>query len=159
MVAGRELRRRWRGTVAIALLVGIVGAIALATLAGARRSESALVRFNRYSRSSDAELGVAHATTSAQLRAFSRVPQVGSVAVVRTFAVESDRRSLQQLAIGATIDNRLGHVVDRARLISGRRADPDAANEVTIGEGLAAQARVGLGSVLSFHSFTAKQVA
>ena len=55
-VAWRELRRRWLATVAAALLVGLVGALVLATVAGARRSDSALQRFNAYSRSADVEL-------------------------------------------------------------------------------------------------------
>ncbi len=42
MLARLELRRRWRSTVALALLVGAIGAIVLATAAGARRSDSSL---------------------------------------------------------------------------------------------------------------------
>jgi putative ABC transport system permease protein len=158
LVARYDLRRRFGETIAITLLVAFAGAVALASLAGARRSDSALARFNAYSRTSNAELTLRSSPTLAQMRAFTRVPAVAHVATVRTFAIESDLPSLRQLAVGATPDNRLGTVVDRARLIAGRRANPNAIDEVTIGEGLAAQAHVGVGSRLPFHSFTQRQV-
>ena len=71
MVAGHDLRRRWVATVAIALLIGVVGAVVMAAAAGARRSGTAVERFNAFSRSSDLEvdLGV---PTDAQVRAFVR---------------------------------------------------------------------------------------
>ena len=36
MVARSEFRRRWRGVVVLTLLVGIIGAVVMATVAGAR---------------------------------------------------------------------------------------------------------------------------
>ena len=71
MVAGHDLRRRWVATVAIALLIGVVGAVVMAAAAGARRSGTAVERFNTFSRSSDLEvdLGI---PTDAQVRAFVR---------------------------------------------------------------------------------------
>src|SRR5437879_3846741 len=43
--AAVELRRYWRGSVALAVLTGIGGGLALATFAGARRTDTALDRF------------------------------------------------------------------------------------------------------------------
>jgi len=48
--------------------------------------------------------------------------------------------------------------VDRARVVAGRAADPDAADEIMIGEGLAAQARLGVGDHLDATSFTPAQI-
>ena len=76
MLARCEIRRRWRSTVAITLLLGAVGAVVLATAAGARRSDTALERFNAFSRSSSFEISVG--TPSAQqLLAFRRTPRRG----------------------------------------------------------------------------------
>src|SRR4051812_3677755 len=117
LVARADSRRRWRGVVATTLLVGAVGAVVLGAAAGARRSDSALARFNQYSRSSNAELTVPSATP-AQLRAFRRVPAVDAVAVVQTFALEQGDGALRRVSVGATVDGALGRVVDRARLIA-----------------------------------------
>ena len=46
-------------------------------------------------------------------------------------------------SIGAPTDGRFGDVIDRDRLVAGRSPDPAAPDEVTIGEGLAAQPRAG----------------
>ena len=83
MLAGRELRRRWRSVVMLDVLVGVVGAVVLSTAAGARRSDTALARFNAWSRSSDVQLAVAGLTPPppAQVRALGRVHGVVAVAV------------------------------------------------------------------------------
>ena len=45
LIARSEVRARWRALLGLALLVALVGAVALSALAGARRSGSALDRF------------------------------------------------------------------------------------------------------------------
>ena len=42
---GAELRARWRATLGLALLVGVVAGACLAAAAGARRTDSAYPRF------------------------------------------------------------------------------------------------------------------
>ncbi len=155
LVATSELRRRWRSTVALTLLVGIVGAIVFATVAGARRSDDALGRFIAYSRASSLELDVQD-PTPAQLDAFGRVPEVKNFAVLHAYALNAEGRP--NLAIAASVDGKLGTVIDRARLVAGRRADPAVDDEITIGEGLAAQAHLGLGGHLDATSLSPAQL-
>jgi hypothetical protein len=85
MLAGCEIRRRWRSVLALVLLVGVVGAVVLATAAGARRSETALARFSTASRSGDVSLNLAfgYTPTPSQLSELRRVHDVAAVAVVR----------------------------------------------------------------------------
>ena len=42
-----ELRRQWRGLLALAVLLGVIGGIALTAAAGARRTDTAYPRFLR----------------------------------------------------------------------------------------------------------------
>ena len=44
-VGRAELRRRWGSVIVLTLLVGLVAAVVLASLAGARRTSSAFTRF------------------------------------------------------------------------------------------------------------------
>lgn len=155
MLAGSDIRRRWRSVVALTLLVGAVGAVVLATAAGARRSDSALPRFNAYSRSSDVEISVGNPTRK-QLESFRRTPGVARFAVVRAFALMIE--GSPDLAIAAPADSVMGNLVDRSRLIHGRRSDPAAADEITIGEGLAAETHLRVGSYLDGGSFTQAQI-
>jgi FtsX-like permease family len=157
LLAGLELRRRWRATLAIVLLIGVVGAIVLATAAGARRSTTALERFNDFSRSSDVEISVGR-PTARQLDQFRHSPGVGPLAVLRGYSLAPDGLDGDELAIAAPLDARMGRVVDRSRLISGREADPDQPLEMTIGEGLARQRHLRVGSTLDAGSFTQEQI-
>jgi putative ABC transport system permease protein len=160
MLAGCEIRRRWRSVVALTLLVGVVGAIVLATAAGARRSESALPRFSAASRSGDVSLLLAlgYTPTPAQLSELRHVRNVASLAVLRFYAL-TPIHAPASLAPAAAVDDAMGSVVDRSRLIAGRRANPSAPNEVTIGEVLAAQLHTAVGGRIDFLSYTPDQFA
>ena len=156
VLARSELRRRWRSALLITMLVGMVGAVVLASAAGAHRSATSLQRFVAYSRSSDAEVDL-NDPTAAQLRDFGRVPEVAEFAILHAYGlIPRDRPNLQN---AATVDGRLGTVVDRARLVAGRFANPNAPDEIMIGEGLAAQQHLGIGDHLVADSITPAQFA
>jgi ABC-type antimicrobial peptide transport system permease subunit len=160
MLAGCELRRRWRSVVGLLLLVGAVGAVVLGTAAGARRSETALARFSAASRSSDVALGLAfgYTPTPAQLTAVRDIRNVAAVAVLR-FYVLAPLHAPVKLQPGAALDGAMGDVVDRSRLIAGRRANLGAPDEVTVGEALASQLHQKVGGHLEFESYTPAQTA
>ncbi|HTD50970.1 MAG TPA: FtsX-like permease family protein, partial [Acidimicrobiia bacterium] len=155
-LAGSEIRRRWRSVVVLVLLVGIVGAIVLATAAGARRTSSALGRFNSSSRAATVQLQVP-AATAAQLRAFGQVPEVSSFGVASGMYRQDP--SAPNLTIIAEQDTKIGTVVDRARVMAGRAANPTAVDEVAIDESVAAQIHRGIGDHLDISSYSPKQIA
>src|SRR5437588_8140008 len=156
MLARLGIRRRWGRVVAITLLVGVVGGLVLSTVAGARRTESALARFNASSRAGDVELFVGEPTPS-QLSEFAGVEGIDSFARLRGVALTvPSAPSLQ--AIAGAVDTRFGSVVDRPRVVAGRAADATAADEVTVGEALAAQVHLKVGDHLDAVSYTPEQV-
>lgn len=155
VLARFEIRRRWPGTVAIALLVGVVGAIVLATAAGARRSDTALDRFNRESRSAALEISIGTPKAS-KVAEFGNTPGVAAIARLRGYSLEVAGQP--NLAIAAPLDATMGQAVDRARLITGRRADPSAANEIEIGEGLSSSLHLGLGDHLRVQTYVQGQI-
>ena len=157
MLAASDIRRRWRGVVALTVLVGAVGVIVLATAAGARRSDAALGRFNTFSRSSDVEISVGFPTAD-QLRTFRQTPAVAAMARLRGYSLATAADPDANLAIAAPVDGAMGTVVDRSRLIKGRRANPSAPYEITIGEALAAQLHLRVGSHLDAGSYTPAQL-
>jgi hypothetical protein len=156
LLARRALVRRGRSAIAIATLLGVIGAVVLASAAGAHRSATSLQRFVEFSRSSDVELDL-NDPTPAQLDAFRNVPEVADFAVLHAFALVP--RGKPNLKNAATIDGRLGTVVDRARLVAGRFANPNAVGEIAIGEGLAAQQHLAIGDDLDAQSITPAQLA
>ena len=166
MLARGEIRRRWRGAIVLALLVGVVGAVVLATAAGARRSQTALARFNAYSRPEDLSLlpgTTGYAPAPAQLDALRHVHDVTAVAVIRFFTLVPQGPAAilgsgGAGGLGAAVDGAMGDLVDRPRVIAGRRANPSAIDEITIGESLAAQLHLGVGGHIDAASYSVAQV-
>jgi hypothetical protein len=158
MVARADLRRHWRGTIAVALLVALVGGVTLAALAGARRSASSLRRFQEASRASDFQF-VVSGYTPAQLARLRRAPGVDGVGIVELLFVGPKSPAFDHIQIAATIDRKLGTEVDRPRLVAGRLANPDAADEINIGEGLAQRAHLGIGDAIETQSMSTKGFA
>jgi predicted lysophospholipase L1 biosynthesis ABC-type transport system permease subunit len=156
ILAARDLRRRWRSMLVLALLVGVVGAVVLASAAGARRTSSSLGRLIRDSRAADLEID-AGATTPEQMAAFAQSPGVAVVALLHAYAVDVGGQS--SLQSGAITDSTFGSAIDRARIVEGRAADPSAVDEVTIGESLAAQLHLRVGDTLTATSLTPDQLA
>ena len=156
MLARAELRQRWKAVVALTLLAGVIGAVVLASVAGARRTASALDRFRESTLTADLEINVGDVTAD-QLRAFRVVKGVAGVAELRQLVLIPVRTG--DLAIGGAVDTRFGRIVDRARVLRGRHADPSAPLEIEIGENLAADLDLGLGDQLEFVSLTPEQVA
>ena len=154
MLARHELRGRWRSTIALAVLVGLVGAVVLASVAGARRTLSSLDRFEDSSRASDVEIN-AGGVSAEKLREFRATDGVAAVGVLRQLTLYSE--SIGFLPIAGPVDGGFGNLVDRARLVHGRRAST--ADELTIGERLADRLDVGVGDHLRFQSFSPEQVA
>src|SRR5437764_14031486 len=100
MLAGLGVRRRWARVIAITVMVGVVGGIVLSTIAGARRTESALARFNASSRAGDLELFVGDPTPS-QLSGFAGVHGVDSYARLRGAALTIPSAPRLQAIAGA----------------------------------------------------------
>jgi ABC-type antimicrobial peptide transport system permease subunit len=156
-LGGSDLRRRWRSVIALVLLVGAVGAIVLATAAGARRTSTALARFNSSSRAATVQLQGVPTLTAAQLRAFGRVPDVAGYGLASGLYVLDPKAP--NVTIIAEPNTQVGTVVDRARVIAGRVANPAAIDEVAIDESVAAQIHIGVGNHLNVVSYTPKQLA
>jgi putative ABC transport system permease protein len=156
LLAGSEIRRRWRSTIAIVLMVGVIGAIVLATAAGARRSQSSLDRFNATSLSSDVEISVGRPTAT-QLATFAETPGVAAVAHLRAYAFALPEK-LMDLSIAMPLDDVFNRDADRSRIITGRAVDPNAPDEMTIGESLADQFDLHVGDTLEAPTFTQDQI-
>jgi ABC-type lipoprotein release transport system permease subunit len=149
-----DLRRRWRSLLALALLVGVVGGVVLAALAGARRTERAYPRLLDALAAHDASVEV----SPAYFDEVAGLPEVevaapASFVFVRPLGFESD----DLLSLAAT-DERFNNVVDRPRLLDGRRPVPGRADEVLVNQETADRLGIGVGSVLPLASLTPRQM-
>jgi hypothetical protein len=149
-----ELRRRWRSLLLVALLVGIAGAAVLTAVAGARRTESA------YQRLLDA-LYAHHASVEVSPEYFDEIadlPQVEAAAPASYMFLAPVGLAPDDIQTMAPVDDRWNVVVDRPRLLAGRRPVPGRVDEVLVNEEAADRLGVEPGSVLTLRSLTPQQV-
>ena len=151
MLGRSELRRRWRSAIVLTLLVGFVGAVVLALVAGARRTDTSLERFEQSSRAGTVEVDVGDAS-AAEIDRFRRSPGVAAAAQLYQFTMVSPGDAF--LSVAAEVDDRMGRTVDRARIVEGRTANLRRADEVTIGEQLARELHLRVGDRLRFASYS-----
>ena len=132
---GVTFRRRWGGYLALAVLIGLAGGIAMGSMAAARRTYSSYPEFLAGTNPSD--LVVQPFTTPAYspglVRQLGRLPHVRGVAVAVPFnAITLTSRGklgtvlLAQVQLAATIASPHGLYADQDRvtITSGRRANP-----------------------------------
>src|SRR5579871_3560761 len=123
LVARAQLRRRRAALAFLVILFALVGGAVTATVAGARRTETSIARFNDSARSAYLQLFIPDPTPS-QLDALRHVPNVVAVATARAYyVVFQDASTLNAIA---PVDGVLGNDVNRVRVIHGRLANPDA---------------------------------
>jgi hypothetical protein len=154
MLASSDLRRRWGSALLLTVLVGLVGAVVLASVAGARRTSSSLDRFERETAAADIEINPGFATTE-QLRDVARIPNVIAVGTLLQLAIVPSTREF--LPAAGPVDGAFGNRVDRARVVEGRQAR--AVDELTINRALADRLGVDVGDRIRFLSFTPEQIA
>ena len=115
LVARSELRSRWRALLGLALLVAFVGAVSLAGFAGARRTASALDRFEAATLARDVRVvGVDDETTHELAEDLEDQPWVTAVGEFVDFSVNPDE------AVAPVVGSVTGDLL-LERLCRGRR--------------------------------------
>jgi hypothetical protein len=163
--------QRWAGLLALALVLGLMGGLAMASVAGARRTQSSFPAYLRSTNPSDLSMFTAYpgltptAYSPGVERAVARLPYVRHAADVIGFDPTS-----QAIDVGA------GHVVpgqsppaiegspngeyfsqDRLTVVTGRMADPSREDEVVMSAGAAAAAGMHVGSAQRVAFFSVQQ--
>jgi ABC-type lipoprotein release transport system permease subunit len=149
-----DLRRRWRSLVVVALLVGVVGAVVLTAVAGARRTDSAYPRLLEALDASDASVEV----SPEYFDEIAGLPRVEAVAPASFFFVAPEGLEGEDILTLAAIDDRFNRVVDRPILLEGRRPLPDRADEVLVNEETADRLGLEAGDQLTLTSLTSEQM-
>jgi ABC-type lipoprotein release transport system permease subunit len=146
--------------VALALAVGVAGAVVLTAAAGARRTDTAYRRFLTTSRAEDVYL--AGDRYSPEAEAFfadvEGLPQVAAAGGVAAMILLPPDGSLTTPYHFAGLDRRYGSTIDRPKLVGGRLPRPDRADEVLVNRAMAATWKLHVGSTVDWVSFTTDQL-
>jgi ABC-type lipoprotein release transport system permease subunit len=166
MLARARLRARWRSLLGLALLVGVASGAVMAAAIGARRTDTAYARLLEATRADDVEVEVGGFDDPGFVDRLGRLPQVTelgleSIALLAP-AMPGDPREYSwgtRLLSIISVDGRVGRSVNRPLIISGRRPDPDRADEVGISESLARRWGLRPGGTLRLRAATPEQVS
>jgi FtsX-like permease family len=152
-----ELRSRWRAWLGLALLIGLVGAAAVAAAAGARRTETAYPRFVRAQNGYDLITGgfpgnIDAGRALARMEALPEVGQWARVDMVASSAILPSGRVAPAPELMAITDlaGRAGFRLNRFKVISGRMVNLRAPGEAVVDFPTADREGLRVGSVVRF---------
>jgi hypothetical protein len=146
-----ELRQQWRGRLALAVLIGLIGGIALTAAAGARRTDTAYPRFLRASHAADLLVTPARSGFHGYFRALARLPEVSSLAPAMFLQMSlpgPGAAPFSGMVAQASPFGGEGISVDRVKVAAGRVFNPADPRAVMINQQLAARAQLRPGGTL-----------
>ncbi|MDE3064184.1 MAG: FtsX-like permease family protein [Acidobacteriota bacterium] len=158
-------RSQLAGYLTVVLLVGVIGGVALASVAGARRTQSSFPAFLASTNPSTLTMAVYGTATNGPVASIK--PEIGRLAdvahVVTTvipslFALKADgapRLSANTIIVGS--QDGMATRQDRPALLSGHPWDRRAVNQVVMSEGAARELGVRVGQSIAFGLYSAAQ--
>lgn len=155
-----DLRSRWVSWLAVALAIGIAGAVVLTAASGARRTGTAFARFREASHADDLYISAGGpgdpdvAKFDDELEALPQVEAAGRIAAMILGPLDLDIQSPYHFA---GTDPRYGNAIDRPNVVSGRLPNPKRANEVLINRAMAKAHDFEVGDTLDWLAFTPGQ--
>jgi FtsX-like permease family/MacB-like periplasmic core domain len=130
-----ELRSRWKGSVALAVVIAVAVGVVLAAAAGARRTQTAYPRFLEEGRSADVLLSPSNTGLQGYYERVRALPEVQEMVVGAGTPMEiilpSGRRFAGFIAL-ASVDGKFGKSLEQPNLISGTLPSPDDPHAVMI---------------------------
>lgn len=165
-----QLRSTWRQRLGLVVLLGVVGSVAIGSVAGAERTSSAVDRFLRDQRAFDVALscGPPERERDAyvcehQLRGLDEIADsapilrlAGLLSVAGRNIGPADDQCYSgpgDVSLVVAPDGRFGSAINAHRFIEGRPADPSRPNEVVIGREPARRTNVGVGETIDVQLF------
>jgi len=164
--ARAEMRARWRGWLAMALLIGLVGGLVTALAAGARRTETAYERLQQRSAPADLlvlDTDLLNPEARLDLGEAATLPGVADAVLVQALLAVGGAADGREIPAGAvapfsTSGSELGRTVERKLLLEGRLPDPNATDEMLVSYDAARRYDLAPGSVLELDMVDSDQL-
>jgi len=150
-----ELRRRWRSLIVLALLVALATGTVLASVAGARRGDTAGPRLLSHTLPADATVLPNQAGFD-----WDKIRALPEVTALTTFPVtEVPVEGIPEESSGFPFsDAEAMRTIERPVVLDGRIANPDRADEVVVSPKFPVSYHKGVGDTVTLHLYTPGQV-
>ncbi len=152
------LRQDWRSPLVLALITALMGSLVLVSLAGARRTDTAVPRFLAWSGPIDGDVGGVPFATLGRIARLPGVAYSERGAFMLMLAAPAGQPAAArpgQVTTWALIDT---PPQSRAIVVAGRRPSPSRADEVMINETAARILGAHVGSVVQLRGFRPSQL-
>ncbi len=161
--------RRWGGYLSMVVLIGLIGGVAMASVAAARRTQSSYPTFLASTNPSDMTFSDYSASTNSPI--VDLTPRIAHLAQVKLVVTTASPLIVPLVPDGAPNFNALGHLAiggstdgmfaeqDRVTVVEGRMADPHRSDEIVMTASAAEQLKVRAGQVLPLGFYTNAQEA
>ena len=151
-------RTAWRPALVVVLLTGLLGAVSMAALAGARRTESAYGRYLQSIHASDVMVNIP-STNTALITKVEHLPGVRSSAAFAGLDANPVVRgrvddSFLTNSVESSVDGAF-YRQDTLSVLSGRLPRPAAPNEMALSPGIARLFGVGVGGTVHYQLYDA----
>jgi ABC-type lipoprotein release transport system permease subunit len=150
-----ELRSTWRTTIVVLVIVAIGAGSALAALAGARRTQTAMRRFVAYDHPEDASLFLSPRADAARLFA---LPQIARVTRTPYLMMSPDATTLGPTAVFGAADANAWRTLGRPMLVRGRMPGPTVVDQVVVDDTAERRGHLHIGSVVRLYAFSREQI-
>jgi ABC-type antimicrobial peptide transport system permease subunit len=137
------IRQRWRALVGLALLLGLIGGVALTAAAGARRTDTAYPRLLAWASAAQVDLipqgtGLDGGVQGGFYGALAKLPQVQAMGVGQLYQASLPGKTDVPVALMSSPDGGLGTRVDRVKVLAGTMFDPATPGVAVINRQMAA---------------------
>jgi hypothetical protein len=152
------LRQDWRSPLVLALITGLMGSLVLVSLAGARRTDTAVPRFLAWSGPIDGDVGGVPFATLGRIARLPGIAYSERGAFMLMLAAPAGHPAAGrpgQVTTWALVDT---PPQSRAIVVAGRRPSPARADEVMINETAARILGAHVGSVVQLRGFRPSQL-
>ena len=154
-VARAELRRHRAAFGALLVVIALVSATVVAGLLAARRSSTAIERFDTWAGASDVLFQSDSLEASDQLvTVVAAQPQTVAMASYRLVNAFPTDAAVPDLALRTDVDGAYGETIDRPRVLEGRLPAADAPGEVMLNELASKVTGLGLGDHLQVSTWS-----
>lgn len=162
-----DLRRHWRATLGLILVVAVAGGLVLAAVAGAERTRTALPDFVDEYLAEDF-LAYQDGPLAEQTRLPARLEEVPGVAAATGSAfvvfASTDAEGAPVpgfdaiIGAGVAVDDAWLHTITRARVVEGRLPDPTVEDEIVVNRAFSDSWDVGVGDSLSVVAYRPEEL-
>ena len=147
-----DVRRRWPALLGLALLLGLIGGVALTAAAGARRTDTAYPRLLTWANATRIDITPEGTGFNGYYTALARLPHIAAMTTADLYTAVLSPREPTDVNVASSPDGAEGISVDRVKIVAGKLYDPRAPGQAMVDQQLASLEHLVPGGTLRLYA-------